>query len=29
MANKYFPLGSDPTKSTFDVSQTSFGKRDG
>ena len=29
MVNTYFPLGSGPRKSTFNVSQTSFGKRDG
>ena len=29
MANIYFLLGSGPRKSIFNVSQTSFGKRDG
>ena len=29
MANTCFPLGSGPRKSTFNLSQTSFGKRDG
>ena len=28
MVNTYFPLGNGPRKSTFNISQTSFGKRD-